>query len=92
MKKGFYFGFQITLFRDREGLKLFSKFWLLGIHREKMWMLRKDPNWKEGNPDLTPKMDSPEVFAEMPEVTLIEPEDMNTGISPTGKVIEPEDM
>ena len=56
-------------------------------------MLRKNPYWgRPANPDLTPKMECPEMLAEMPAVKQIEPEDMVGGILENTKRFEPEDM
>lgn len=77
-----YFETQISLFRDRQGLELVFRFVLYKVYLEKVWLLKKNPNWKtandvpQGNPELTPTVECPEILAIMPEVKQIEPEDM----------------
>ncbi len=91
MRKGFYFGLQVSLFKDRQGLKFALKFRLFKFYREKVWFLKRYPKFGVGNPDLTPKMECPEMLTEVPVVKQIEPEDMDTEIE-LDKPLEPEDM
>jgi len=76
-RRQFYFGLQVSFYKDRQGLKLTLKFRLFKFGRERTWVIRQDPEWGKGDPALTPKLPDPSSLAEMPEVTPIEPEDMN---------------
>ncbi len=88
----FYFGIQLSLFRDRQGLKLGFKFRLFSISYERLKILHRDPAWDEGNPELTPKMADPSLLTELPITRMIEPEDIIKGSFEEPKLIEPEDM
>lgn len=78
----FYFGLQFSLFKDRQGLKFAFKFRCFKVNLEKVWVLKRNPKWHEGNPvpqgnpDLTPTMECPEMLVEVPITRQIEPEDM----------------
>ena len=80
MRKGFYFGLQISLFRDRQGLKVAFRFALLKVHLEKGWILKKNLQCRSisevpvGNPELTPTVETVEMLTEVPTWKGIEPE------------------
>jgi len=72
----FYFGIQISLYKDRQGLKITLKFRLFKLGAERTYILKANPQWGEGNPELTPKFPDPEMFAPKPIGKVIEPEDI----------------
>jgi hypothetical protein len=78
----FYFGLQISLFEDRQGLKFAFKVRCFKVSIEKVWVLKKNPQWNSGNqvpsgnPDLTPTMESPEMLTEIPSQKQVQPEDV----------------
>ena len=76
MKRKFYFGLQVSVFKDRQGLKLALKVILGKFHREKIIYLKRNPNWGRGNPELTPKLPYVEILAKMPAGKVLGPEDM----------------
>ncbi len=79
--KDFYFGIQFSIFADRQGFKIAYKLRLFRFYKEKVFLLKKNPLWGEGNPELTPKYPDPEIFAPKPTGKVIEPEDLcNAGI------------
>lgn len=73
--KDFYFGIQITLFKDRQGLKLISAFRLFKFNKRSEWIIRENPQW-HGNPELTPKLPDPTYLTELPTGKVLEPEDI----------------
>ena len=75
-RDGFYFGWQVSLFRDRQGLKMAFKFKLLGFYCEPILFLRRNPNWGKADPTLTPKGVLVESEADAFFEKAIEPEDI----------------
>jgi len=42
-RRQFYFGLQVSFYKDRQGLKLTLKFRLFKFGRERTWVIRQDP-------------------------------------------------
>ena len=74
--KGFYLGFQFSLFKDRQGLKCTLKARVFRLYFEKVLFLKKNPKWGVVNPDMTPKMERVEMMTETPVGEFLEPEDI----------------
>lgn len=87
--KRFYLGFQVSLFRDNEALKLGLKIKIFRLFKERLFILKW--HYDVGNPELTPKLADPDMLVSKPIGKIIEPEDMNDNPE-FGKLIEPEDM
>jgi len=79
-RRKFYFGIQITLIRDWEGLKFFAFFRLLNFRRKIEWTVKESQELKESQKDQsyrTPKADFVTDLVEPPSGKIVEPEDIS---------------